>query len=434
MTLIELLVVIIILTTIVAAAIPIMAPADEDRRLREASRLLNTFITSAQARAIATNRLYGIGLKRLSSDTQRPEDRGVCVQAYYIEQQPPYAGFDSNSRARMAFYTPQNSSWYGGNQALVRIQFATRGIGNAGQPIGWTADLFPSGMVRPGDLIEIYGSQFQLLADTSDTAIPPKFDENGFFTSETGKKAANQPAQIAAKPLRGIGQMLNMTHDNEGEEIGTPAGIDPPFFTFPASYKIFRQPVTAADEPFQMPEGTAIDLRASGFGNDATGYFYWPEQDDDPNDDSDAVDNTEPVLILFTPEGKVARLRYNQFPKGGVFDEPIVEDLYLLVGQRGKIPAPQLDRDKTLSTADYPPETKKDAREQAREPLNWLSGTSRWIVIGSQSGRIATVANTFVDPAAIMQVMSDQRTENLRGQQILAARELTKLTTQETAR
>src|SRR5688572_7008816 len=52
MTLVELLVVIVILTTVVAAAIPIMAPSNVDRQLREASRTLNTYITGAQARAI----------------------------------------------------------------------------------------------------------------------------------------------------------------------------------------------------------------------------------------------------------------------------------------------------------------------------------------------------------------------------------------------
>jgi prepilin-type N-terminal cleavage/methylation domain-containing protein len=56
MTLVELLVVIVILTTVVAAAIPIMAPSNVDRQLREASRTLNTFITGAQARAIASGR------------------------------------------------------------------------------------------------------------------------------------------------------------------------------------------------------------------------------------------------------------------------------------------------------------------------------------------------------------------------------------------
>src|SRR3954466_9227731 len=104
MTLIELLVVIIIMTVIVAAAIPLMSPNNDDRRLREAARGLNTYITGAQTRAIATNRLYGVALKRLSQDTTRAEDRGVCLEAFYVEQQPPYAGFDASSRACVAIH------------------------------------------------------------------------------------------------------------------------------------------------------------------------------------------------------------------------------------------------------------------------------------------------------------------------------------------
>jgi hypothetical protein len=212
-----------------------------------------------------------------------------------------------------------------------------------------------------------------------------------------------------------------------------------PYWTAPTPYKILRQAVTSSDEVFQMPEGTAIDLRASGVGSDYRGSFYWPIQDDDPAITDDAVDNDQPVLILFTPEGKVARVRYNQFPRGGLFDEPVVDNLFLLVGQRGRIPAPALDRDVTLTT-DYPPETNKAARERAREPINWLSGTSRWIVIGSQSGRVATVANTFVDPLAVVQQFTQGpsaltlRSEDLRSEQILAARALTRETSQETAR
>jgi type II secretory pathway pseudopilin PulG len=162
MTLIELLVVIIILTTIVAAAIPIMAPADEDRRLREASRSLNTFITSAQARAIANNRPFGIALMRLSQATERNEDRGGCVQVYYIEQQPPYAGFDANSRASLAFHPDPSLAGF------VLVRFMTRGPTMAGMPPGWTGDLFPSTTIRPGDTIEIGGTRFELLRETSD--------------------------------------------------------------------------------------------------------------------------------------------------------------------------------------------------------------------------------------------------------------------------
>ncbi len=102
MTLIELLAVIVILTTVVAAAIPLMSPNNDDRRLREAARGLHTFISGAQSRAIALNRPFGVALKRLSQDTKRPDDNGVCLEAYYVEQQPPYCGFDANSRAMVA--------------------------------------------------------------------------------------------------------------------------------------------------------------------------------------------------------------------------------------------------------------------------------------------------------------------------------------------
>src|SRR5215213_10229850 len=104
MTLVELLVVIVILTTIVGAAIPLMSPSNDDRRLREAARTLNTYITGAQTRAIATKRPYGVAFKRLSQDTKRLEDNGVCLEVFYVEQQAPYAGFDANSRACVALH------------------------------------------------------------------------------------------------------------------------------------------------------------------------------------------------------------------------------------------------------------------------------------------------------------------------------------------
>ncbi len=69
MTLIELLVVIIIITTLVAAVIPLLSPANDDRRLREATRGLNTYITGAQSRAASSHRPFGIAIKRLSGET-----------------------------------------------------------------------------------------------------------------------------------------------------------------------------------------------------------------------------------------------------------------------------------------------------------------------------------------------------------------------------
>ena len=164
MTLIELLVVVVIITTLVAAAIPLIAPSNDDRRLREAARGLNTFISGAQTRAIALRRPFGVAIKRLSQDTKKntvgdsTNDNGMSVEAFYVEQLPPYAGFDANSRACVAIHP---------NQAgRVLIRLITRGPTLTGLPTGWTNDAFPDATLRPGDVIEINGTQYMLLADT----------------------------------------------------------------------------------------------------------------------------------------------------------------------------------------------------------------------------------------------------------------------------
>ncbi|HEX2476433.1 MAG TPA: prepilin-type N-terminal cleavage/methylation domain-containing protein, partial [Lacipirellulaceae bacterium] len=160
MTLVELLVVIVILTTVVAAAIPIMAPSNVDRQLREASRTANTFITGAQARAIASGRPHGIALKRLSAETGNAEDRGVCLEVFYAEQQAPYTGYDRNSCVCISLLR---------NVGLVTIRFVTRGPVQETPPqlpTGWDGDLFPMNMLRPGDVIEIGDSRFELLDHT----------------------------------------------------------------------------------------------------------------------------------------------------------------------------------------------------------------------------------------------------------------------------
>ena len=55
-------------------------------------------------------------------------------------------------------------------------------------------------------------------------------------------------------------------------------------------------------EPYQMPEGTAIDLRASGVGIDD--YFYVPG----------VHDNSEGIIIMFAPEGRVSRVMFSVLP------------------------------------------------------------------------------------------------------------------------
>jgi prepilin-type N-terminal cleavage/methylation domain-containing protein len=418
MTLIELLVVIVILTTIVAAAIPLMSPNNDDRRLREAARGLNTYITGAQSRSIATNRPYGVALKRLSQDTKRAEDRGVCLEVFYVEQQPPYAGFDANSRVCVAIHPDPAET------GKVLIRFVTRGTTQAGLPPGWTSDLFPTDVIRPGDVLEVNGTRFQLLDDLSQRNITIGYIKQVEYFRPPSN---NLPAQIVARPLNDSGQQINPRYDDKGNEIGSqPASSKPPapYWALPAPYKIFRQPTPASDAPYQLPEGTAIDLRASGVGSGD--YFYWPG----------IHDNNDQVMIMFSPEGKVSRVWYNQ--KFGddsaadlIFNEPVVDNLYLLVGRRENIPAPAANSDATLQSATFGTPLTDEQRAKLREPLNWLGGGSRWVVIGSQTGRIATIENAFVDMSSVLNNpqkpfdTASQSSEEMRGAQILAAREFT---------
>ncbi len=319
LTLIELLIVIIILTTLVAAAIPIMAPTNDDRRLREASRGVNSFISAAQMKAVQLQRPFGVALKRLSRDTNPEatnnpndpknihEDNAVCVELYYIEQPAPYRGFDRTSSACIARHPIRTG--------LVLIQFVTRGTTSTSDnlPIGWDADLFPPNLIRPGDVIEIDGTRYELIWPTTATGwARVQLNNEGFFQDVGG----SDPVQIEARPLNDTGQMLNVEFDDNGRPLRDPIVTgsnqrDAPFWTNPAPYKILRQPMPTSAEPFQMPEGTAIDLRASGIGRDD--FFYRPG----------VHDNADGILIMFAPEGRVSRVTFSLQPQD-MMEDPTV--------------------------------------------------------------------------------------------------------------
>ena len=99
--------VIIILTTLVSAAIPLLSPTNDDRRLREASRGVNSFFSAAQMKAVQTQRPFGVAIKRLAQDTNTTtnaihEDNAVSIELYYVEQPAPYRGYDRTSSAMVA--------------------------------------------------------------------------------------------------------------------------------------------------------------------------------------------------------------------------------------------------------------------------------------------------------------------------------------------
>src|SRR5947207_650634 len=75
LTLIELLVVLIIVAILTAVTIPVIKPAMDTRKVREATRLVSTMLGAAQTRAVTTGRPAGVWFERFT-DTRPPAPNG----------------------------------------------------------------------------------------------------------------------------------------------------------------------------------------------------------------------------------------------------------------------------------------------------------------------------------------------------------------------
>lgn len=97
MTLVELMIVIGIAVTLIVIAAPLMRPQLKDRKLREASRQLNTIFASAKAKAARLNRPAGIIIKR---DVTAGRNQGA-YEIYLAETPIPYAGDAIGAKATL---------------------------------------------------------------------------------------------------------------------------------------------------------------------------------------------------------------------------------------------------------------------------------------------------------------------------------------------
>ncbi len=222
-TLLELLIVMTIMLMVTAAAIPMMRPALQNRQLREASRLVGTYIQGARARAIELGRPVGIALER---DSGKP----YCTTLSYVEVPPPYAGDTVNSRALVSGGT-------GGPWTITQLGQ------NVGQP-SYAPDVTWFNVVRWGDQIrfDYKGPLFTLASQSSlpdpnvGRAIPP-----------VAVSAANPWYAYSAS-----GALLTLPNVTNGPGVG---------------YQILRQPTARTSaESLQLPEGIVVDLAASGMG------------------------------------------------------------------------------------------------------------------------------------------------------------------------
>ena len=90
-TLIELLVVVSIMLMLAAYALPKLAPMARERKVREAARSVNVFLSRARSRAIETGRPCGVVFQRFN-DTAGDPLSNAATMLYQAEVPPPYAG------------------------------------------------------------------------------------------------------------------------------------------------------------------------------------------------------------------------------------------------------------------------------------------------------------------------------------------------------
>ena len=113
-TLVELLVVVTILMMLAAFAIPTMRGLTEGRKVREAARAIDVFLTQQKTRAVELQRPVGVELQRfavvdsVTGDTSYQDD--VCTVLRAVEIPPPYAGDTVDARIKLE-WNETNKYW-----------------------------------------------------------------------------------------------------------------------------------------------------------------------------------------------------------------------------------------------------------------------------------------------------------------------------------
>lgn len=259
-TIVELLVVLAILAIVLAMALALFNPSLDDIRTREASRGTTAFFHGAKARAMETGRRFGVRIERYREASLEQQYAGqpekyLFPQAAYrltlIEQQPPYAGDFSTSRASVSYNT---------NTGMNEI----RGLGIPGV----SQDQLWLGNVKIGNVIKLGHKAHEYVI------IPPTpFDATtGYITAPP---TANSPWVI---------QSSTTNHPI----YSPPEGL---------AYQIFRFPERVGTKEYELPKGIVIDLEGSGIDGDEFRPY-------------DRTQDERYIDILFGPTGAVVELFY----------------------------------------------------------------------------------------------------------------------------
>ncbi|NLE38290.1 MAG: type II secretion system protein, partial [Pirellulaceae bacterium] len=249
-TLIELLVVITIMMLLAAYALPKMQPASEQRRIREASRMVSVFMSRAANRAKETGRPCGVMFQLLENPVISPtggQSRAASNTLFEVEVPPAYAGLSTASRVSFVGYNAATG--------ILRVQETI------------SHDLW-SDLISIGDKIQLnnQGPWYTVigpdLVDNVTGSLPP----DGLIDPPT-----------SAPLLQELWLLVEPEHRNRVPSIPA-AGVP---------FTVLRQPSQTIAPPLRLPRGTVVDLGASGTNQQPVQFS---------SGDGDA-------MVLFSPNG-----------------------------------------------------------------------------------------------------------------------------------
>lgn len=297
-TLIELLVVIGIMLVLVAVALPSIRMLTKGNSVREAARVVNTFIESARSDA-ATNEFGGIWIERSERDPNK------ATRIYKIRRPQTYSGDTQNAQARIL---------HGG------------GYGNSVPPIG------PCGAGGNSTIVALFRANENQLFEPDLNGHRGigvndriQFDNKGpwyIIQQVCGDVAGNDTIVHPDDPdptnptiFAYACEVALSTADFSLDRMG--AFDDFNAYVKPAShdvtFRIERTPMKSTRDFIELPKGTYINLADSGFA--ITDINRLIENDNRGGGAEFSSTNTDepkvlPVIITFRKDGSVDRVDY----------------------------------------------------------------------------------------------------------------------------
>jgi prepilin-type N-terminal cleavage/methylation domain-containing protein len=332
-TLVELMIVVIIVGMVTVATIPLLKPALDGRRIREAARIVSTQFAAAQSEAVADGHSVGVWMEKL------PNDSTASMDLYLCESPQPYSG-DTEASTVVVQVTqtgtkPGVVEYPGASPQTVPLYQAAFTI-NMAVDTAWV------GLLRAYDTISFgfKGAKYRILGSTDSFGQPANaVDSNGFLqsTSTVIRIEPVDPDDFVYDYSSGSPALITFAF-RKMPPLAFVTTTNPTGWTTP--YEIVRQPIKSANTPVQLPSGAVVDLFYSGMGGS---YLLYQAPQSPPITANQFISDAHPVIATFDRTGALEYLYVNGQ------QTQITHPLYFLIGKREKLASVETDPTKQNS-------------------------------------------------------------------------------------